>query len=334
MSTVSQAKKAKHRNLISAVLWQFKYQEGCNRREWQKAQEKLKLWEVCAKDEKNGKAYLGTNGGEEGEGSVTCTKAQGKSKWYKERENLQTMKSGANAATMEEKRSDDEKRGKTRLLLKISVRVEWWKVRENIAGIEGKLSNDEKREKKPLLVLKRSVRVMKSAAKVKRTVPGKAHEERQYKFDKFCLVPHWLKFVNLSWRIRTMLRNDLSLEGRKPTHRWLHTIQLHEYVCFQQIFSTCHLVIRYTGAYTHPGKDKQVHKPLQPQDPHTNYSNWPPYSFFDNKLMEFDNSFFSPFGKHRWCSLLGGKFRETPSLNNPHVSITPAPHTLKWAWNV
>ena len=61
--------------------------------------------------------------------------------------------------------------------------------------------------------------------------------------------------------------------------------------------------------------------------------------FLNNKLMEFDErsiplliilfiiiiSFFSPFGKNRWCSLLGGKFRETPSLNNPHVSITPPP---------
>ena len=58
-----------------------------------------------------------------GEGRVTCTKAQGKSKLYKERENLQTMKSGANAAGMKEKRSDDEKRGKTPLLLKRSVRM-------------------------------------------------------------------------------------------------------------------------------------------------------------------------------------------------------------------
>lgn len=67
----------------------------------------------------------------------------------------------------------------------------------NTTVIEGKLSNDGKREKEPLLLLKRSVRVMKSARKVKRTVPGKAHEERQYTFDKFGLVPHWLKFVNL-----------------------------------------------------------------------------------------------------------------------------------------
>ena len=45
-STFPQAKQAEYRNLISAVLWQFKYGEGCNRREWQRAQEKLKLWEV------------------------------------------------------------------------------------------------------------------------------------------------------------------------------------------------------------------------------------------------------------------------------------------------
>ena len=61
--------------------------------------------------------------GGEGEGSVTCTKAQEKCKRYKERENLQAMKSGANAAAMEETRSDDEKRGKTPLLLKRSVQM-------------------------------------------------------------------------------------------------------------------------------------------------------------------------------------------------------------------
>ena len=61
-------------------------------------------------------------------------------------------------------------------------------MRGNATVIEGKLSNDEKREKKPLLVFKRSVRVMKSAAKVERTVPGKAHEERQYKFDKLLVL--------------------------------------------------------------------------------------------------------------------------------------------------
>ena len=69
-------------------------------------------------------------------------------------------------------------------------------MRENTTVIEEKRSNDEKRGKKPLLLLTWSVRVLKRAVKVKRTVPGKAHEERQYKFDKFNLVPHWLKFVN------------------------------------------------------------------------------------------------------------------------------------------
>ena len=79
VSTVSQAKKDKYRNLISAVLWQYKYREGCNRREWQKAREKLKLWEVCAKDEKNGKAHLGPNGGGgRREGSETCKQSTGK----------------------------------------------------------------------------------------------------------------------------------------------------------------------------------------------------------------------------------------------------------------
>ena len=73
------------------------------------------------------------------------------------------MKSAANAADVEEKRSDT-------------------------TVIEGNLSNDEKREKKTLLVLKRSVRGMKSAAKVKRTVPGKAHEERQHKFHKLLVL--------------------------------------------------------------------------------------------------------------------------------------------------
>ena len=61
-------------------------------------------------------------------------------------------------------------------------------MRENTTVIEDERSNDEKREKKPLLVLKRSVRVMNSAAKVKRTVPGKAHEEGQYKFDKLLVL--------------------------------------------------------------------------------------------------------------------------------------------------
>ena len=94
------------------------YKEGCNWREWERAQEKLKtVGSVCKGRKKNGKAYLGTNGEKEGEGSVTCTKAQGKCEWYKEWKNLQTMKSGANAAAMEEKRSYDEKRGKTPLLL-------------------------------------------------------------------------------------------------------------------------------------------------------------------------------------------------------------------------
>ena len=128
---------------------------------WQRAQEKLKLWEVCAKDEKNGKAYLGTNGEKEG-GSVTCTKAQGKCKWYKERKNLQAMKTGTNASGMEETRSYDEKRGKTPLLLKRSVQMmksggkhlcHW---RETFRWRKG--------GKTPLL-LKRSVQMMKSAGK-------------------------------------------------------------------------------------------------------------------------------------------------------------------------
>ena len=110
MSTVSQARKAKYGNLSIR-----KAATGVNGKGRKK---NLKLWEVSAKDEKkNGKAYLGTNGEKEGEGSVTCTKAQGKCEWYKEWKNLQTMKSGANAAAMEEKRSYDEKRGKTPLLL-------------------------------------------------------------------------------------------------------------------------------------------------------------------------------------------------------------------------
>ena len=70
------------------------------------------------------------------------------------------MKSAANAADVEEKRSDDEKRGKRPLLLKRSVHMtksavkhhkeayKWWKMRGNATVIEGKLSNDEKREKK------------------------------------------------------------------------------------------------------------------------------------------------------------------------------------------
>ena len=59
VSTVSQARKAKYRNLNSAVLWYFKYREGCSRREWQRAQEKRKLSEVykvqSTKDEKKRK---------------------------------------------------------------------------------------------------------------------------------------------------------------------------------------------------------------------------------------------------------------------------------------
>ena len=107
------------------------------------------------------------------------------------REAFKWWKAVENTSVIEEKRSDDEKAVKHNSYWKEAFK--WWKVRENTTVIEGNLSNDEKREKKPLLVLKRSVRVMKSAAKVKRTVPGKAHEERQYKFEKFGLVPHRLK---------------------------------------------------------------------------------------------------------------------------------------------
>ena len=82
VSTVSQAKKAKYRNLISAVLWHLRYKEGCNRHEWQRAQEKPKLWEVCAKDEKKRKGVPGTKWGGEGEeggeGSETCQQSTGK----------------------------------------------------------------------------------------------------------------------------------------------------------------------------------------------------------------------------------------------------------------
>ena len=147
----------------------------------------------------------------------------GERSWYG-RDAFKWWKALENTIFIEEKRWNDEKRGKTQLLLKRSVEktkspvkrhsywkeaFKWWWVQGNTTVIEGKLSNDGKREKEPLLLLK-------SARKVKRTVPAKAHEERQNTFDKFALVPHWLKFVNLFWRISSMLRNDLSLQGRKP----------------------------------------------------------------------------------------------------------------------
>ena len=184
VSTVSQARKAKYGNLSIRKAATGVNGKGCEKN--------LKLWEVSAKDEKkNGKAYLGTNGEKEGEGSVTCTKAV----WM-----VQRVEKFAN----DEKWRERSCYGREAFI--------WWKARENTTVIIVETrSNDDKRWKAPRLLLKRSVRVMKSAGKVKRTVPGKAHEERQYKFDKFCLVPHWLKFVNLSWRIGIMLRNDLSL---------------------------------------------------------------------------------------------------------------------------
>ena len=127
--------------------------------------------------------------------------------WWKTRENTTVI--------IVETRSNDEKRWKTpRLLLKRSVRVmksagkhhcycwdalKWWKALENTTVIiEEKRSSDEKRGKSE-----------KDSAR-------KAHEDRQKKFDQFGLVPHRLKFVNLFWRISSTLRNDLSLQGRKP----------------------------------------------------------------------------------------------------------------------
>ena len=127
------------------------------------ARKTLTVESVC-KGRKKRKGAPGNKwGGGGGEGSVTCTKAQGKSKWYKERGNLKTMKSGTNAAGTEETRSYDEKRRKTPLLLKASVQMmksagkhhcywrqafKWWKAREKITVIiEEKRSSDEKREK-------------------------------------------------------------------------------------------------------------------------------------------------------------------------------------------